>query len=256
MPSNASADNPLKSIKAKTAISSTSKLNKFSVENIDRLKDRNNDDIVFSFVPIDIDHEAFNLGGVCPEWYTSLFDALKEVSRMTWAQVCMSEHFQGHKHTWGKTNYRFEFDEDTLQQFDGVQFRLSKSKGRVHGFIIGNRFYVYWLDPHHNMSDSTGYGGVNYQSPVKTCFEKLSEENASLISEKSEIARIVRKNQRDNEDLLKYCEENDELIKALKDKVKVYEKQINDLQSSFDSKQKSKEKYNEKMKKRLAKGKK
>ena len=43
---------------------------------------------------------------------------------------------------------------------------IDKSSGRVIGVIINNVFYVVWLDPHHNLIDSEGYGTVKkYSAP-------------------------------------------------------------------------------------------
>ena len=51
----------------------------------------------------------------------------------------------------------------TLQQ----KVMIDKSSGRVIGVIVNNVFYVVWLDPHHNLTDSEGYGTVKkYPAPA------------------------------------------------------------------------------------------
>ena len=35
---------------------------------------------------------------------------------------------------------------------DAWQFAISKASGRVHGFFIGDSFYVVWIDPEHRLN--------------------------------------------------------------------------------------------------------
>ena len=67
------------------------------------------------------------------------------------------------------------------------QFRINKSRGRAIGFKLKNIFYIVWLDPHHNLSDSAGYEKAKkykvppseYEIP-KAESEKILEENKYL----------------------------------------------------------------------------
>ena len=65
-------------------------------------------------------------------------------------------------------NYKDEYL--TNPQYDGVQLRLDKSSGRIHGFFIENVYYIRFLDRRHNMYISEGYGGVD-QVVCENCME-------------------------------------------------------------------------------------
>ena len=69
-----------------------------------------------------------------------------------------------HPVNWKASNVSCPLNSD---QLDFYQFRISKSKGRIIGIKIDNTFYVVWLDPHHNFSDSEGYGRAKYYKKAK-----------------------------------------------------------------------------------------
>lgn len=88
---------------------------------------------------------------------------------------------------------------------DCCQFALSKGKGRVHGFKIDNVFYVYWLDPNHNMYDVEGYEPhtAYKHKPLPDCLEQMNfrnlqlmEENRSLQKENKELWIMLDKKDR------------------------------------------------------------
>ncbi len=123
----------------------------------------------FSFSCFDRTHELFNLGGndsdeaVKGKWFIELLDALKSVSNKTISEVRQSKTHDLHPIDWSKTNTNPPVNSDQLEFW---QFRINKSKGRVIGFIIDGVFYVVWLDPYHNLTDSEGYGTVKkYKKP-------------------------------------------------------------------------------------------
>lgn len=123
----------------------------------------------FSFSCFDRTHELFNLGDNTTEgvinskWFLDLLDCLKSVSNKTISELKSSLH-DLHPITWSKTNTNAPFNND---QYDYWQFRINKSKGRVIGFLIDGIFYVVWLDPHHNLTNSDGYGGIDrYRTPL------------------------------------------------------------------------------------------
>lgn len=115
----------------------------------------------FSFSCLDRSHEFFNLGGnskdgtVGGKWFLRLLDCLKSVSGKTVEELSKSTH-DFHRVDWDKANVRCP----TSNQAEYWQFRIDKSHGRVIGILIDAVFYVVWLDPYHNLSDSEGYGGV------------------------------------------------------------------------------------------------
>lgn len=161
---------------------------------------RTNEKIIFSFSFLDMEHELFNLGSmekrkvpICSEWFVTLIQTLNEISKLTPNELKTSQrnHYDFHPHEWEKVSAKFNFNNEFLEQVDGVQFRLSLSKGRVHGFMIGNRFYIVWLDPYHNMNPDDRHGGLKYYEKPKTCFEKLTDEILSLKKENQELMKIL-----------------------------------------------------------------
>ena len=141
----------------------------------------------FSFACFDRTHDLFNLGGksengtVGGPWFIDLMDCLKSISNMTFAQACSSMH-ELHPVDWKNANAKCPTDDNQREYW---QFRINKSKGRVVGILIDSVFYVVWLDRHHNLSNSAGYGGVNKFSQGKSLYE-LQEERIQDLERKCE----------------------------------------------------------------------
>ena len=120
----------------------------------------------FSFACFDRTHELFNLGGdgedgiVKGKWFVVLLDCLKSVSNKTIMELRQSKTHNLHPINWNSTNTTAPKNSEQLEYW---QFRISKSKGRVIGFIIDSVFCVVWLYVCHNLTDSEGYGTVNYR---------------------------------------------------------------------------------------------
>ena len=112
----------------------------------------------FSFACLDMENEYFNLGGTAEDgtvggkWFWHLLECLKSVSNKTIAELKNSVH-DLHPVDWSKTNVKCPSD----NQAEYWQFRINKSRGRIIGMLIDNVFYIVWLDPHHNLTDSEGY---------------------------------------------------------------------------------------------------
>lgn len=152
---------------------------------IDEAKRRANSKLVFSYRFLDIKHEAFNLGNVDNKWFVSLLLSLKDISSLTRNELMVDckNRFRAHCHDWNKASYKYDFLDEFLEQVECVQYSLSLSNGRVHGFIIGNTFYIYWLDPHHNLYPDDRYGGIKYCKALPTPYEELKKENEDLKKE-------------------------------------------------------------------------
>ena len=158
----------------------------------------------FSFASFDRSHELFNLGGdacddtVGGQWFLDLLDCLKSVSNKTIPELKQSKH-DLHPVDWGHANAA----PPNAEQFDYWQFRVNKSKGRVIGFFVDGVFYVVWLDPHHNLTDSEGYGGAVRHARPPSLFERqegeiqrLKDENAALAQERDELQRLLEEQTR------------------------------------------------------------
>jgi hypothetical protein len=147
----------------------------------------------FSFACFDREHELFNLGHdssdggvVSGNWFLDLIDCFKNVCNCNIYDLKTSMH-DLHPIDWEKTNAT---PPQNYEQLDFKQFRINKSKGRVIGFSIDNIFYVMWFDPHHNLTDSDGYGTATYYYRPQSQYEQnvqkikaLEEENQYLKGE-------------------------------------------------------------------------
>lgn len=123
----------------------------------------------FSFSCFDRTHELFNLGDntqdkvVSGKWFLDLLDCLKSVSNKSIVELERSMH-DLHRVAWSNANATAPLNSGQCEYW---QFRINKSKGRIIGFLISGVFYIVWLDPHHNLTNSDGYGGVNrYKKPL------------------------------------------------------------------------------------------
>lgn len=115
------------------------------------------DKIHFRFDYFDAEHHLFKDSYFPCKWVTALLRRLKELQRYTLGYFKTDTRFRKsqyvHPIKWETANLnsfsihnREEFDEDAWQ------FGLSKTTGRVHGFFIGNLFYIVWLDPEHKLN--------------------------------------------------------------------------------------------------------
>lgn len=150
--------------------------------------------LYFSFACFDRNHKLFNLGEngnqdsvVSGKWFLDLFECLKSVNNMTFSELKASKH-QLHPIDWNKCNAK---PPECFEQLNYWQFRIDKSKGRVHGFILNHTpndiFFVMWLDPHHNLSDSEGYGTATYHYRPKSTYETMQEKMEALQDENNRL---------------------------------------------------------------------
>lgn len=146
----------------------------------------------FSFSSFDRTHELFNLGDnsetnniVKSEWFLDFLDCLKSVNNMNVNELKRSM-FDLHPIDFSKTNV----NPPDSEQKDYWQFRINKSKGRIIGFLVRGIFYVVWLDPHHNLTNSEGYGKMTYHMQPLSMYEQQ-------LSKISELEEKVSKMQED-----------------------------------------------------------
>lgn len=139
----------------------------------------------FSFACFDRSHSLFNLGGnsegntISGGWFIDLLDCFKNISNMNIAEL-KSSMYDLHPIDWSKTNTSAP---KNSEQCGYWQFRINKSKGRVIGILIDGVFYVVWLDPHHNLTNSEGYGTENYYKPAMSLYEMKEQEIECLHGE-------------------------------------------------------------------------
>lgn len=151
------------------------------------IKELKKQKIVFSFSFLDIITEEFNLGGTSIEWFIHLFVNIKEISNYYKNEFIQNRnHYDVHPLKWDKPNYthkKFNINDKIIEQIDPgdqIQFRLSSSGGRVHGFFHFNVFYVVWLDHHHYLDPDKRFGGVEYFNAPLTPYQELEIEYYAL----------------------------------------------------------------------------
>ena len=148
----------------------------------------------YSFSCLDRFHALFNLGNdktqsesVAKEWFLDLLDCLKEVGGKT-IQEMKTSPWCLHPIDWRHANVRCPTHE---QQHEYWQFRLGKSRGRIIGIKIDGLFYVVWLDAHHNLTDSEGYGVAKiYCNPLSE-YERLLIEKERLEIENRNLLNLL-----------------------------------------------------------------
>lgn len=160
-------------------ISSNIESNNFfmDIQTLDSVRAMSKQPVLFSFRFLDRDHELFNLKDVDFTWYLSLLDNLREISRLNRHEfiVEQKQHYECHQHRWEKLKHRFNIPWFEQIQDECWQFTLSKSYGRVHGFMIGNRFYIVWLDKYHQLYPDDRYHFEPGPKPRNTWEEKCLE---------------------------------------------------------------------------------
>lgn len=159
----------------------------------------------FSFAAYDRSHKLFNLGDnteksgvVSGKWFLDLLDCLKSMSNMTISEMKTSIH-DLHPVDWNNANTSKPAESEQCEYW---QFRINKSKGRVIGIKTDGVFYIVWLDPHHNLTNSKGYGTENWYKPARSIYETqeetihgLQEENRHLREEINTYEELFKETQ-------------------------------------------------------------
>lgn len=170
---------------------------------IDEIKKRSHEKLLFSFRFLDKDHDAFNLGETSPGWFITLLEVLREINDLNRAQLVgeYRERYRYHDLDFegDELPFKFGFSDDFLEQVEPRQFSLCRSRGRVHGFAIGNRFYVVWLDPNHNLYPRAN---IRYCHCPKLPYEILEDKIKDLEKECAKLKSHCEAQEKDNEALL------------------------------------------------------
>lgn len=112
--------------------------------------------IVFSFKYMDLGgNPKFHLGHAGDNYLGKLLERLKAVCAFQLQEFLSnrSESLRCHPIDFTTTSEPDGFPlNEQLRQSPPHQFAISANEhGRVHGFLVGNTFYVVWLDPAHKL---------------------------------------------------------------------------------------------------------
>lgn len=110
----------------------------------------------FSFQYIDPAHAKFGFSGQTPAYFCKLLERLKDISTLTSLEFTTNRNaaLKSHCIEWKTTSEPDGFTHlnEQFQSYTPYQFAISRNEyGRIHGFFIGNVFYVVWLDPDHQL---------------------------------------------------------------------------------------------------------
>ena len=112
----------------------------------------------FSFKYFDDSDPELCPPSFCENYLHTLMNRLKDLSSLTvqeFTSVSRSRSLRAHTHDWSKTSRPAGFkhlNQQLRESHAGWQFQLSSNEhGRVHGLLIGNTFFVIWLDQNHKL---------------------------------------------------------------------------------------------------------
>lgn len=157
--------------------------------------DDDNKKIKISYEFLDTTNDLFGLGGIEKEWYSDLMGELKMLTSITRKQLFGEYKKKFKPHPYSKVdllNYKDEFLINP--QYEAFQLRLTKSTGRIHGFFVGNIFYIRFFDRWHNMYDVEGYPGIQYYGFPMTVAEKQEIELRQKNDEIDSLKDMLNQN--------------------------------------------------------------
>ena len=114
------------------------------------------DEIRFSYKYLDLKHDKFCVDCQNSEYFIKLIARFADVSRMTAKELRLPRNngsIRSHGIKWHEVSEDcFGIPNEDEIVTDPWQFSVSSNEhGRVHGFIIGNTFFVRWFDPEHKL---------------------------------------------------------------------------------------------------------
>ena len=115
--------------------------------------------IHFRFDYFDAAHTHFDGSKADFDWTRDMLTRLKHLQNTTVDQFKKDLAYRRSQYI-----HPINWDDANLDSFgiqnaspdldeDAWQFAISKANGRVHGFFIGDFFYIVWIDPEHRLCD-------------------------------------------------------------------------------------------------------
>lgn len=106
----------------------------------------------------------FGLGDIDSTWYISFIERLRDIERIgnSWDSFCASGDGRNKTLRFHQVDFRGNIKRDNLDwlpkevlenehEFPFFQVAVSKARGRLLGFIMGNIFYIVLIDRNHNL---------------------------------------------------------------------------------------------------------
>lgn len=152
-----------------------------------RAKQQKDEKIKVTFENLDLKNDLFNLGkNLSESWLTSFMDAMKQLTNITRSELASNQNyikqFKPHGYKFKRNCHKCGDNCKLIsEQVEGIQLRVNKGYGRIHGYFIDNIYYVVHIDPYHNMSDCVGYPKHKKVVPPEEYHEKLEREYNILL---------------------------------------------------------------------------
>ena len=141
--------------------------------------------LLFSFKLLER-NEYFDLCSGCENWSVKLFELLRDVSKIPLSDLIHGKYGTYRFHSHDNANPPCSFPRG-ISSKESYQLRIAQSKGGIHGVLVDEVFYVFWLDPLHNMYPMENFGGVKKIKEMKECCLSLREENEKLKDENKHL---------------------------------------------------------------------
>lgn len=136
--------------------------------------------LLFSFQLLDFSNPYYNCNGLCDKGIKNCFERLRAYSALTVNDIFSnrgSSSIRFHpieKHKvdeWPEYLVAHEEHEDAFYQIS-----FGKSKGRAHGLLIDNVFYIIWLDPHHYLYHNKAFGPKKAYDDLEDCCAHIESQ--------------------------------------------------------------------------------
>lgn len=128
--------------------------------------------MVFSFELLDFHHPLYNCNGMCDKGIMNCFEKLQAYSACTVNELFARKGGTIRLHPIRKDDVDewppFFLNNSHLEDVF-YQIAFGTSKGRAHGILIENIFYIIWLDPHHFLYHDKRYGPKKGFTPLCKC---------------------------------------------------------------------------------------
>ncbi len=111
----------------------------------------------FSFKNLDLtSNSKFGIHRCKEGYFQKLLERLRDLSCMKDSEfrTARSSSLKIHKIDWSTTSEKGGFTSlnDQLRSLEAWQFEITRNEhGRVHGFLLGDTFFIIWVDPDHQL---------------------------------------------------------------------------------------------------------
>jgi hypothetical protein len=152
--------------------------------------------LLFSFSLLECDNDYYNFNGMCDKGFKNCVLKLSEYSKMNTSEL-LNKGARGtiRLHLIRKEDVDdwptyFRDNEQVEDSFYQISF--GASKGRAHGLLIDNVFYIIWFDPHHYLYHNSRFGPKVKLHNVGDCCsireEIIEQQSNEINSLKKQIA--------------------------------------------------------------------